>query len=355
MAKNDQIETLENFADRMEQTYPASQIREVTARRKAYSEMIANAPGMAERVEKFSEYSLPDFWWKERDMNMLQVLRKDFLVAATLLPLISQSIGDEKKVYEYNRVGDSGDTTISTTYGQTDHNYDSTQGSLAAAPLAILETPFVMTYEDFLADSRSGGGQLRSASEANAIDKHWRKWEDIFMNGTNEVTIDGQGISGIRSTGTNRKRAQTNGTLRGGTGATWEGNFRTLQEMFTAQGHNPMGNGSGLFVLFVNALDWEWAMLKEWSAEYPMKISEMFEKYRGILRIVPTHSVPANEMWAVIPDRKWVRAPMAAMPMTTELDMVMPKDKHKFLIQSKGTFVVLEDENGATGVGGLHA
>ena len=350
----EQNEDLESFAKRILKTYPAKTTKEVQAQRFAYSSGLERASG--KNVENFAEYSLPDYWWKQRDMNAITVLRKDFQVASTLLPLVSVEANDETKIYEYNRVGDSGDTTVSSTYGQKDHRYDSTQGSFGAVPLAVFETPFTMTYEDALADSRHGGG-LRSASESNALDKHWRKWEDMLLNGLDEIRVEGMSIDGIRDTGTNRKRAQTNGTLRTGGGSVWEGNFATLQELFTTQGHNPAGeNGNGgLFLLFVNALDWEHAMLTEWSPQYPMKISEMFEKYRGIIRIIPTHSIPANEMWAVIPDRKWIRIPVAAMPMTTSIELPLPKSQHKFLVQSKGSVVILETENGATGVGGLYA
>ena len=351
------VEEIESFAQSVRHCYSEEQIRRVTAERKAYTDRISDSPDVLSKVENFNDYSLPDYWWKHRDMNMLGLMRKDFLVLSTLLPQVSVPIPDEAQIYEYNKLGDSGRTTLSNTYGQTNHRYDSVQGALSAVPMVIAETPYTMSYEDFLADARHGNGQIRSMNERNAMDNHLRKWEDILMNGTDEVSVNGLTVTGIRSTGTNRKRAQTNGNLRTGGGAVWDRNFTTLQQMFTTQGHNAAGpNGTGgLFILFVNAIDWEAAMDTEYSTQYPMKISEMFEKKRGIIRIVPTHSIPANEMWAVIPDQKWLRIPVAAMPMTTALEMEMPKSKHKFLIQSKKSVAVIEEYNGVTGVAGLYA
>ena len=281
-----------------------------------------------------------DVWglWDEEGVTVQRDVLTVFndLAASTASPI---PIG--KLVAFFKTISDSGEAAISLD-GRHQDRLDKPEFNYHGTPVPIISEGFGFGWREVEA-ARTEGMPLDGDARENSQRKVAEKGEDIALNGDASIVVGGDQLYGLR-THPNRNTRSTGVTLNSASGAEWLAEINATLKLLHGD------NFKSPATIYLNWDDWFYAASTEFTSGYPKTIAQRVREMEGVRDIVPGDRVPANEVIALIKDRRVVRV-LNGMPMSTQaMFRANPTDDYSFMTMMAASLQVRFDAEGNCGV-----
>lgn len=265
---------------------------------------------------------LPQYVWKTWDREAVEIQRS-VLAVFNDLASISMPMNIGKTLHEFQTVSDSGEVNISLD-GRGKAKTDQPEINYYGTPLPIIDTSFSFGWRQ-MAAAATEGYSLDSAARMNANRRIAEKLEDLVLNGDTKINVGGNTIYGLR-TAPNRVTGTHGLDLNGATGAQWVTVFKSVIAALQAKNYyTPV-------TFYLNYSDWFYMSVTDYAANYPKTILSRIMEIPGVAAIIPSSSVPVNEVLAVC-KRSDVYQILSGMPITTRaITRLRPEDDYAFSV-----------------------
>lgn len=325
--------------------FEPTQERFVIRNRRSFNDrqrQLAEQNGMTNGMDAIGNaLPLPKDVWGEWDREGIAVQREELVIMNDLAASVSMPMNIGKLVHHFQTISESGEVNISLdgrSKGRTDQPVFAYHGT----PLPIIDSPFSYGWRQ-VAAAQTEGVQLDSAGRDNSQRRTAEKGEDIVLNGDAKIVVGGDQLYGLRNHPERNTRV-TGVALNGATGAQWIAEIVALLKTL----HD--NNFKSPATIYVNWDDWFYATSTEFTAGYPKKISQAVMEIGGIAMIVPADKMPANEMVALIKNRRVLQV-LNGMPMTTRAQFrANPEDDYNFVTMMAAALQIKFDAAGQCGV-----
>ena len=283
---------------------------------------------------------LPKDVWGQWDREGIEVQRTTLAVFNDLAS-ISTPMPIGKLVHHFQTISDSGSVNISLD-GRSKARTDQPVFAYHGTPLPIIDSAFSYGWRQVEA-ARTEGFQLDAAARANAMRKVAEKLESIALDGDANVVVGAAPLYGLR-THPKRNTRSTGETLNGATGAQWLVEFTATLKLLHGD------NFKVPATVYVNWDDWFYATSTEFTTGYPKTIAQRVLELGGIREIIPADSLAADEIIAVVKDRRVVSV-LNGMPMTTRAQFrANPEDEYNFVTMAAAAVEIKFDAEDNCGV-----
>jgi len=285
---------------------------------------------------------LPRDVWGIWDTESVELQRSVLAVFNDLAASVATPMNLGKLVHFFRTTSDSSVANISLD-GRGKAKTDQPLMEYHGTPLPIVDSNFSYGWRQMLA-AQSEGENLEMAGRMNAMRRVAEKLEDIALNGDTGIVVGGNALYGLR-TNPNRATRNTGATLNGGTGVEW--NAEVVATLKLLHGMNVKRPAT----LYVNWDDWFYASNTDFSTQYPNKtIAQRIQEIGGVQNVIPSDSVPANEIIAVVKDRQLIQV-LNGMPMSFRAKFrANPEDDYVFSILASAALEIKFDADGNSGV-----
>nr|WP_242689902.1 major capsid protein [Paracoccus fontiphilus] len=266
--------------------------------------------------------SLPRDVWGEWDSESVTIQRAEMVIFNDLAATLSRPMPIGKLIHYFRTVSDSGSVNVSLD-GRSKANLDKPVFDYQGTPVPIIDSTFGFGWRE-MAAAQSEGFALDDAGRVNAVDKVTKKLESLALDGDANIVVGGAPLYGLRNH-PNRKTRTTGQALNGATGAQWLSEVTaTVKLLRDADIWAPV-------TIYVNAGDWFFAGNRDYAANYAGTIAKRIREIDGIANIVPSPTVAAGQIIAVVKDRR-VLSVLNAMPVTTRaMFRANPEDDYNFV------------------------
>lgn len=288
---------------------------EVSAMRAAFA---ANDP----RMQIGNASPIPRDAWGEWDKESVQIQR-DVLAVYNDLASVSESVNIGKLAHYFRQVSDSGVTNISLD-GRSRAKLDQQVYTYVGTPVPIVDSTFDYGWRQMLS-ANTVGESLETDGRENSMRKVAEKCEDLVLNGDDTIVVGGSQLYGLRNHPKRGSRNTTN-DLSTCTGAQWAADVIATLLLLNADYFYDDAT------LYVNKADWLYAQrtLFNTTSGNTQYIAQHIEALAGVGSVVPSSTVPADNIIAVV-KRKSVVKLLNAMPIsTTALFRANPTDNYTF-------------------------
>lgn len=278
-----------------------------------------------ERLAKESEgelignaYTIPRDAWATYDQDLITLQRAQLGVFNDLASL-QRNVPIGKVLHYFSKVTDSGEVNSSID-GRSRAKADAPVIDYEGTPVPIYDTTFTFGWRDVEAARQDGGWQyLDAATRDNGNRRIIEKMEDLIVNGDSKYNVAGSQIFGLRTAPGRATGNFGNFDLVTATGAEWVSAITKV--LLGLQAKNYYGGAT----LYVNYGDWFAASVGDYVTAAPQNtILSRLMAIPGVVAIVPSTSVPVNEILAVVKERRVLEI-LTAMPVTT-----MPIERKNF-------------------------
>ena len=251
---------------------------------------------------------MPRDMWGEWDRDGVEIQREVLSVFNDLSSSVAMPMPIGKLVHHFQTISDSGEVNTSLD-GRSKAREDQPVFDYHGTPLPIIDSTFSYGWRQVEA-ARSEGFQLDAAGRANAQYKVAERMEVLTLDGDASIVVGGDQLYGIRTHPKRNTRA-TGVTLNGATGAQWLTEFKAVLALLHADNFRVPAT------IYVNWDDWFYAQNTDFATTYGDKtIAQRVLEMGGIANIVPASKVAADEVIAVVKNRRVVQI-LNGMPMTT--------------------------------------
>lgn len=309
--------------------------RQFNARQKALTELHGSSMLVGNAT------TLPKDVWGEWDREAVEIQREMLVVFNDLSSAVQMPMPIGKLIHYFQTVSDSGQVNVSLD-GRSKARTDQPVMDYHGTPLPIIDSTFGYGWRQVEA-ARSEGFQLDSAGRANAMYKVAEKLEDIALNGDSSIVVGGAPLYGLRNHP--RRNTRTTGvTLNGATGDQWMTEVRgLLRELHDVNFKVPA-------TIYLNWDDWFYASNTDFKANGDKTIAQRVREIEGVREVVPADKVPANEMLAVVKNRRVLQV-LNGMPMTTRAQFrANPEDDYDFVTMAAASLEIKFDAEQQCGV-----
>lgn len=285
--------------------------------------------------------SLPKDVWGQWDREAITVARSVLAVFDDLSNSVAMTLPIGKSLSYYQTASDSGSATV-TMDGRDDGRSDQPTLDYHGTPVPVVRSKFSFGWRQ-MAAAESEGFNIDVTARDNAFRKVAESLEDGALNGYAGISVNGQASYGLR-THPNRNTRATGATLNGASGADW------VTEIVATLKANHAANFRDQATLYLNWDDWFYAQSTDFKANGDKTIGQRVLEIAGVGGVVPSNSVPANEILAVVKRRDVVQV-LNAMPITTlPRFRANPDDDYVFMTQAIAAVQIKADAKGQCGV-----
>lgn len=285
--------------------------------------------------------TLPKDVWGEWDREAVEIQRELLVVFNDLAGSLATPMPIGKLIHYFQTVSDSGNVNVSMD-GRSKARTDQPVIDYVGTPLPIIDSTFSYGWRQVEA-ARTEGFQLDSAARANAMFKVAEKLENMALNGESSVVVGGSPLYGLRNHP--RRNTRTTGvTLNGATGDQWLIEIRaTLKRLHDVNFKAPA-------TIYLNWADWFYANSTDFKLNGDKTIAQRVREIEGIAAIVPADKVPANEIIAVVKNRRVLQV-LSGMPMATRAQFrANPEDDYNFVTMAAAALEIKYDATNKCGV-----
>jgi len=318
-----------------QQAFVLANRREFNTRQSA----IANAHG---QILIGNALPLPRDVWGQWDREGIEVQRDILAVFNDLSASVSTPMPIGKLVHHFQTISDSGSVNKSLD-GRSKARTDQPVFEYHGTPLPILDSTFSYGWRQ-VAAAQTEGFQLDAAARTNAMRKVAEELETQTLDGDAGIVVGGDQLYGLRNHPNRNTRATTN-DLNACTGPEWLADVNaTLALLHADNFYSPA-------TLYVNWADWRYATSTDYSTQYAGKtIAQRIMEDSGVAAIVPSSKVAADEIIAVIKDRRVLQV-LNGMPMTTRAQFrANPEDEYNFVTMAAAALEIKFDADGQCGI-----
>jgi len=303
--------------------------RQFNASQRAMASRIGNASMIGNALP------LPFNVWGEWDREGIAIQRQVLAVFNDLASSVSRPMPIGKLVHYFQAISDSGSVNISLD-GRSKANIDKPTFAYYGTPVPIIDSSFGYGWRE-VAAAASEGYQLDDAGRTNAMFKVAEKLEGIALDGDSSIVVSGQQLYGLR-THPKRSTRSTGVTLQSATGAQWMSEVIATLKLLQAK------NFKSPATLYLNWSDWFYAGNTDFSTTYPNKtILQRIQEIAGVQAVVPADKVSANQIIALVKDRRVVQV-LSAMPMVTRAqERDNPEDDYNFVTMAAAAVEIKYD------------
>lgn len=285
---------------------------------------------------------LPRDVWGAWDREGIEVQREVLAVFNDLAGSVAFPLPIGKLVHHFQTISDSGNVNVSID-GRSNARTDAPVIEYHGTPLPIIDSTFSFGWRQVEA-ANSEGMSLDPAASRNAMFKVAEQLETQALDGNSAIVVGGAQLYGLRNHPKRNTRSTTN-TLNGGTGAEWMADIvATLKLLHASNFRVPA-------TIYLNWSDWFYASNTDYSTAYPNKtILQRIQEIAGVGSIVPASKVSADEILAVVKDRRVVQV-LNGMPMTTRAKFrANPEDDFDFVTMAAAAVEVKYDAEDNCGI-----
>lgn len=287
---------------------------------------------------------IPRDVWGEWDREAVEIQREVLAVFDNLSSAVARPMPIGKLVHYFQRVSDSGSVNVSMD-GRSKARTDQPVIDYKGTPLPIIDSTFSYGWRQ-MAAAATEGFQLDSTGRMNAMYKVAEKLELLALDGDSSIVVGGDALYGIRNHPKRETRSTTSGiSLNGATGAEWVTEITaTLKLLHDNNFRVPV-------TVYVNWDDWFYASNTDFSTQYPNKtIAQRIREIEGVGEVVPASKVNADEIIAVVKNRRVVQV-LSAMPMSTRAQFrANPEDDYNFVTMAAAAIEVKYDYTDQCGI-----
>lgn len=286
-------------------------------------------------------YSLPRDTWKSWDMEAVTVQRNLQAVYSDLAASVATPVNIGKTIHYFQTVSDSGSVNVSLD-GRSKARTDQQTYDYHGTPLPIVDSTFSYGWRQ-VAAAQSESMQLDPVGRINANDKVMSQMETIVLDGIASIEVGGDQLYGLR---THPKRATrtTGQALLTATGAEWVADVVATLKLLHAK------NFKVPATLYLNWSDWFYATTTDFAAAYPKTIAQKILEIPGIASIVPSDSVTASQIIAVVKN-KGVVTLLNGMPLSTQAQFrANMTDDYNFVTMAAAALQIRYDSEDNCGV-----
>lgn len=284
---------------------------------------------------------LPRDVWGQWDEDGIMVQRTRLAVFNDLAQSLARPFPIGKLVSYFQQISDSGEANVSLD-GRSMAKKDRQTYAYVGTPVPIVNTTFGYGWRDVEA-ARSEGMQLDDAGRLNANRVVAETLEDWALDGASNIVVGGAQLYGIRSHPKRSTRSTTN-DLSACTGAQWLADVNATTSLLYSQ------NIFAEPTLYVNINDWKYARETDFSTSYPNKTIAQRVLESGVAGVVPSSSVNADEIIAVVKDPTLLRVLNAMPPSTVPLFRQNPHDDYDFMAMGAAVVEVRYDTADQCGI-----
>jgi hypothetical protein len=164
------------------------------------------------------------------------------------------------------------------------------------------------------------------------------------LDGDASIVVGGDQLYGLRNHPNRNTRSTTN-DLSAATGVQWVADVNATLALLHAD------NFFTPATLYVNWADWRYATSTDYSTSYAGKtIAQRIMEDSGVAAVVPSSRVAADEIIAVVKDRRVVQV-LNGMPMTTRAQFrANPEDEYNFVTMAAAALEIKFDAEGNCGI-----
>jgi hypothetical protein len=329
--------------------YSPAQTAALIANRRAFNACetaLANQYGLAnaQHTELVGNASpLPKDVWGDWDKESVALQRNLQPVFSDLAASVSRPMPIGKLVQYFRTVSDSGVANISLD-GQSDAKTDQPVYAYHGTPLPIVDSTFSYGWRQ-MAAAQTEGEQLDSDGRDNAVRRVSEKLESIALDGDADIVVGGAQLYGLRNH-PKRNTRSTGETLNGGSGVQWEAEIVATLKLLHADNFKNISA-----TIYMNFDDWFYATSTMYSTQYPGKsILQRIQEIAGVGSIVPADTINANEIIAVVKDRRVINV-LNGMPVSTVAKFrANPMDPYNFQTMAAAALQIKYDAEDNCGI-----
>ena len=284
---------------------------------------------------------LPKDVWGMWDTEGIEVQRSTLAVFNDLAASVAFPMPIGKLVHHFQTISDSGEVNISLD-GRSKGRTDKPTFDYHGTPLPIIDSPFSYGWRE-VAAAQTEGMQLDSAGRMNSQRKTAEKLESIALDGDAKIVVGGAQLYGLRNH-PKRNTRSTGVTLNGATGAQWLAEITATLKLLHGD------NFKVPATIYLNWDDWFYATSTEFTTGYPKTIAQRVMELGGLKEIIPADSIVADEIIALVKDRRVVQV-LNGMPMTTRAQFrANPEDDYNFVTMAAASLEIKFDAEDNCGV-----
>lgn len=286
--------------------------------------------------------TLPKDVWGEWDREAVEIQREVLSVFNDLAASVAMPMPIGKLIHYFQQISDSGSVNVSLD-GRSKARTDQPTIAYHGTPVPILDSTFSYGWRQMEA-ARTEGFALDSGGRANAMYKVAERLETQTLDGDASIVVGGDQLYGLRNHPKRETRSTTN-TLNGATGAEWLADINATVKLL----HD--NNFRVPATIYVNWDDWYYAGNTDFSTQYPNKtIAQRVREMEGVAEVVPSSKVNADEIIAVVKNRRVVQV-LNAMPMTNRAQFrADPEDDYNFVTMAAAALEIKFDAEDQCGL-----
>lgn len=304
--------------------------------------MVANIIAANARTESARNATvLPKDVWGDWDRESVQIERSILAVFSDLAASVSVPFPVAKSLHYAQLVSDSGSALVSMD-GRATAPGDQQTYKYAGTPVPMITSAFQYGWRQMEA-ARSEGFALDSDGRANATRRVAEQLEAAALDGYSDITVNGQASYGLR-THPKRSTRTTGVALNGATGAQWVAEVVATLKLLHAKNHRAPAT------LYVNWDDWFYAANTEFTSGYPKTIAQRVLESGGIASVVPSNSVTAGQIIAVVKQTQVVRVLNAMAISTVPKTRIDQFDPYVFMTMAATAVEIKYDDKDQCGV-----
>lgn len=265
---------------------------------------------------------LPRDIWATWDTEAIEVSRSELAVFNNLASSVAKPMDLGDLLHYFAQVGDSGEAHVSLD-GRSSARTDQPEYSYVGTPLPIIDSTFKFGWRQMRA-AQNKGVTLDGAARMNSVRRVAEKLESIALIGDPQIVVGGSQLYGL--TNHPKRNTRTTGvTLASATGAQWVSEVVATIKLIHGDNFR-----NRRVTIYLNWDDWFYAGVTEFTAGYPKKIMDALKEIPGIVEFVPSNSVAANTIIALVKARDVVEV-LNGMPITTRAQARQnPEDDYIF-------------------------
>ncbi len=284
---------------------------------------------------------VPKDVWGEWDRDFVEVQRS-VLAVFNDLAMINRPIPIGKIVHYFGQVSDSGSANVSLD-GRSKARTDQPTIAYQGTPIPIIDSAFSFGWRQWAAAATEGYA-LDPAARDNANRRVAETLEDHALNGNSQIVVGGAPLYGLRNH-PKRSTRSTGVNLNGATGAQWSAEINAVLKLLHAKNYRVPAT------LYLNWDDWFYASNTDYSTAYPNKtILQRIMEIAGVEKIVPASSVAADEIIAVVKDRRVIQVLNAMAPSTRAQFRANPEDDYNFVAMAAAAVEIKYDTEDQCGI-----
>lgn len=286
--------------------------------------------------------TLPKDVWGEWDREAVQLQRSILAVFSDLAAATQEPMPIGKLVTYFQTISDSGEINTSMD-GRSKARTDQPVIDYVGTPLPIIDTGFSYSWRQMAAAETEGFGSLDAAARLNANRRIAEKLENMTLYGYSGIVVGGAASYGLLNHPSRNTRS-TGVTLNAATGAQWLAEIVATLKLLHAD------NFKVPATIYLNWSDWFYAGNAEFTTGYPKTILARIMEIAGIREIIPSDSIPANTIVALVKNREVVSIKNGMPPSTRAKFRANPEDDYDFTVIAAATIQLKYDAAGQMGL-----